>query len=116
MQEVQEFTSSHTWYLKVRAYDMDVNMTKSVAFYVKNRGNFRGFFTINTTSIYAVFLDLCLHYAYNKGFYVINHIKTTKMGFFMVKLSIFNNQIATGQQPKYLLHGRKKQQESDFLR
>ena len=67
---------------------MDVNMTKSVAFYVKNRGNFQGFFTKNTISIYAVFLDLCLLYAYNKGFYVINHIKTTKMGFFMVDLCV----------------------------
>ena len=67
---------------------MDVNMTKSVAFYVKNRENFRGFFTKNTTSIYAVFLDLCLLYAYNKGFYVINHIKTTKMGFFTSNLCV----------------------------
>ena len=64
-----------------RTYYMDVNMTKSVAFYVKNRGNFQGFFTIKTTSIYAVFLDLCLLYVYNKGFYVINHIKTTKWAF-----------------------------------
>ena len=63
---------------------MDINMTKSVAFYVKNRRNFRGFFTIKTTSIYAVFLDLCLLYAYNKGFYVINHIKTTRNDTFMV--------------------------------
>ena len=67
---------------------MDVNMTRSVAFYVQNGGKFRGFFTINTTSIDAVFLDLCLLYAYNKGFYVINHIKTTKMGFFMVNLCV----------------------------
>ena len=61
---------------------MDVNITKSVAFYVKNWGNFQGFYTINTTSIYAVFLDLCLLYAYNKGFYVINHIKLQKWVFY----------------------------------
>ena len=67
----------------VRTYYMDVNMTRSVAFYVQNGGKFWGFFTINTTSIYAVFLDLCLLYAYNKGFYVINHIKQQKW-FFMV--------------------------------
>ena len=52
---------------------MDVNMTQRV-FTLKTRGNFRGFFTINTISIYAVFLGLCLLFAKN-------NIKTTKIGF-----------------------------------
>ena len=53
---------------------MDVNMTKSVFFTLKTRGNFRGFFMINTISIYAVFLGLCLLNAKN-------NIKQQKLAF-----------------------------------
>ena len=74
---------------------MDVNMTKSVAFYVKNRGNFQGFLTKIPHQFMLFSLIYCLLYAYNKGFYVINHIKTTKMGFFMLFVVNTSNKFST---------------------
>ena len=64
-----------------------LGMTQSVAFYANNKGNFLGFFTINTTSIYAVFLELCLVYAYNKVLCHKPH-NTTRMDFFMLNLCV----------------------------
>ena len=46
--------------IHLRTYYMNVNMTKSVAFYVKNRRNFRGKYRINLCCFPWFMFTLCL--------------------------------------------------------